>query len=72
MDGVQLHDELVDLGFHDVRVLGVEGPAWMVADVDARWSNAAPRSDMMAMGRALEAEATILGVSAQLVAVGRR
>jgi SAM-dependent methyltransferase len=68
----ELHDELVSLGFHDVRVLGVEGPAWMVEEFDARWANPALRGDMMAMGRALEAEPTVVGVSAHMLAIGRR
>ena len=68
----ELYDELVKAGFQNVRVLGVEGPAWMVGDFDARWENPVLRSDMMAMGRALEAEPAILGVSAHLLAIGRR
>ncbi|HEV8396438.1 MAG TPA: methyltransferase domain-containing protein [Vicinamibacterales bacterium] len=66
----ELHDELVHAGFRDVRVLGVEGPAWMVPDFDARWADPVLRGDMMAMGRALEAEPTVLGVSAHLLAIG--
>jgi len=68
----ELHDELVNAGFQDVRVLGVEGPAWMVADFDARWKDPVLRGDMLAMGRALEAEPSMLGVSAHLLAIGRR
>ena len=68
----ELRDELVHAGFLDVRVLGVEGPAWMVADFDARWANPTLRDDMMAMGRALEAEPTVVGVSAHLLGAGRR
>jgi SAM-dependent methyltransferase len=66
----ELRDELVHAGFRDVRVLGVEGPAWMVADFDVRWADPVLRGDMMAMGRALEAEPTVIGVSAHLLAVG--
>jgi len=68
----ELRDELVTAGFQDVRVLGVEGPAWMVSDFDARWEDPVLRGDMMAMGRALEAEPAMLGVSAHLLAIGRR
>lgn len=67
----ELRDELVHAGFRDVRVLGVEGPAWMVADFDARWADPVLHDDMMAMGRVLEAEPSMLGVSAHLLAVGR-
>ena len=67
-----LRDELADGGFLDPRVVGVEGPAWMVADFEARWAAPVLRGDMMAMGRALEAEPSVLGVSAHLLGVARR
>jgi hypothetical protein len=67
----ELRDELVAAGFVGVDVLGVEGPAWLVADFDARWSDPALRLDMLAVGRALEAEPAMLGVSAHLLAIGR-
>jgi ubiquinone/menaquinone biosynthesis C-methylase UbiE len=68
----ELEDELAAAGFADARVLGVEGPAWMVADFDARWADPVLHADMMAVARAVEAEPTMLGVSAHLLAVGRK
>jgi ubiquinone/menaquinone biosynthesis C-methylase UbiE len=68
----ELRVELEEAGFDDVRVFGVEGPAWIVADFDARWAQPALHDDMMAMARALETEPAILGVSAHLLAVARK
>src|SRR5206468_6434496 len=31
--------ELETAGLHDVRVLGVEGPAWLLPDFDRRWTD---------------------------------
>jgi SAM-dependent methyltransferase len=67
-----LRAELESAGFGDVRVLGVEGPAWMLPDLDSRWEEAALRSDILDVARALEAEPSIVGVSAHLLAIGRK
>jgi len=67
-----LRRELEKAAFHDVQVLGVEGPGWILADFDARWENAQLRSDLLEVGRALESEPSIVGASAHLVALGRK
>ena len=67
----ELRDELVESGFAEARVLGVEGPAWMVADFDVRWADPVLRGDMLAMGRILETEPCVIGVSAHLLGVAR-
>jgi ubiquinone/menaquinone biosynthesis C-methylase UbiE len=64
--------ELTEAGFVDARVLGVEGPAWLVADFEARWANPVLRGDMIAVARAVEAEPSMLGVSAHLLGLGRK
>jgi SAM-dependent methyltransferase len=68
----ELPGELAEAGFDDARVLGVEGPAWMVADFEARWASPVLRGDMMAVARAVEAEPSMLGVSAHLLGLGRK
>jgi len=68
----ELGDELTAAGFADARVLGVEGPAWMVADFEARWADPVLHADMMSVARAVEAEPAMLGVSAHLLAIGRK
>jgi hypothetical protein len=44
----------------------------MVADFDARWADPVLHADMMAVARAVEAEPTMLGVSAHLLAIGTK
>jgi ubiquinone/menaquinone biosynthesis C-methylase UbiE len=65
-----LQEELSAAGFQAPQVLGVEGPAWMLADFDARWEDAALRKDVLDVARALEAEPSTIGVSAHLVGIG--
>ena len=64
--------ELVGAGFANglQDVLGVEGPAWMLADFDARWVDPVLRADMLTVARALETEPSMVGVSAHLLGVG--
>ena len=67
-----LLQELESAGFRDVQVLGVEGPGWMLPDLDARWEEAALKKDLLDVARALESEPSMLGASAHLLGVGRK
>ena len=67
-----LRSELEVAGFRDVLVFGVEGPAWMLSDFDARWEDPALRKDLLDVARALESEASVVGVSAHLLGIGRK
>ena len=68
----ELRDELAAAGVLEARVLGVEGPAWLAGDFDTRWADPVLRGDMMAMGRVLEGEPAIVGVSPHLLGIGRK
>jgi len=67
-----LRSELEQAQFRGVTVLGVEGPAWMLADFDARWDDPALRKDLLGVARALEAEPSVVGISAHLLGIGRK
>ena len=67
-----LQAELEQASFRDVTVLGVEGPAWMLADFDARWDDPALRKDLLGVARALEAQSSVVGISAHLLGIGRK
>jgi len=65
-----LHGELERAGFGGVSVLGVEGPAWILADFDVRWADHGLRKDIFETARAFEAERSVQGVSAHLLGIG--
>ena len=67
-----LKAELEAAGFNEVRVLGVEGPGWLIADFDTRWEDPAQRADIMTVARALESEPTIIGASAHLLGIATK
>jgi ubiquinone/menaquinone biosynthesis C-methylase UbiE len=67
-----LRAELEEAGFSEVDVMGIEGVAWMFADFESRWADGALRQDILNVARALEAEPSIVGVSAHLLGIGRK
>jgi len=67
-----LRMELETAGCQDVRLLGVEGPGWIVSDFEGRWADGMSRSDILDVARALESEPSIIGASAHLLAIGRK
>lgn len=67
-----LHREIESAGFGEARVLGVEGPGWILSDLGARFKDAALKKDLLDVARALESEASILGASAHLLGIGRK
>lgn len=65
----ELAAEVKAAGFALAALLGIEGPGWMI---DAAWTDPARRPTVLAAARAVEAEPTLLGLSAHLLAVGRK
>jgi ubiquinone/menaquinone biosynthesis C-methylase UbiE len=59
-------------GLTHEATLPVEGAAWLLADLDARLTDERRRAVLLAALATLETEATLLGVSAHLLAVARR
>ena len=68
----ELQVEVVSAGFNCEAVLGLEGPGWILPDFDDRWADTRKREDLLRVARALESEASIVGLSAHLLAVGTK
>jgi len=66
----ELAAEVRDAGFEEVAVLAVEGPAWSAARFREAWDDPAQRESLMDFLSLIEREASILGASAHLIAVG--
>jgi SAM-dependent methyltransferase len=67
----ELAAEFMAAGWAHQTTLGVEGPGWLLPDLEARLADDR-RAPLLAGLAALEAEPTVLGVSAHLLAVGHR
>ena len=68
----ELAQECSAAGLTHEATLGVEGPAWLLSDLDARLADERRRGVLLAALDALEGESTLVGVSAHLLAVARR
>ena len=67
-----LASECAAVGLAHEATLAVEGAAWLLPDLDARLADERRRAVLLAALAALEAEPTLLGVSAHLITVARR
>ena len=68
----ELRSEISDAGFALRGMYGVEGPGWLIGDFEEWWRNPVYRERLLTIARHLEAEPAVLGMSAHLMAVGRR
>ncbi len=68
----ELGDELKAAGFEDIDVLGVEGLAGWLPDLDERLSQSTTRDSLLSTLASVEREPSLVGVSAHLLAIGRK
>jgi ubiquinone/menaquinone biosynthesis C-methylase UbiE len=68
----ELRAESVEAGLSVDAVVGLEGPTWLLPDVDVQWADPVRRERWMDLLRRLESEPSLLGVSSHVLAVGRR
>jgi SAM-dependent methyltransferase len=53
-------------------VFGIEGPGWLLPDVNVRLEDARRRAELLRVARMFESEPSVLGISAHLLLVGRK
>lgn len=68
----QLLPELIDAGLEPVARYGIEGPGYWYPDIEERLDDPERAAVVVHAARRLESEPTTIGVSAHLLAVGRR
>ena len=68
----ELATEFAAAGLTHESTVGVEGPAWFLADLDARLADERRRKAVLDALAAIEAEPTLLGASAHWLGVARR
>jgi ubiquinone/menaquinone biosynthesis C-methylase UbiE len=67
----ELTREVSEAGFDLVELVGVEGPAWLLPDLEQRWADGEERERLLQAARAVEREPTLLGIHPHLLAVAR-
>jgi ubiquinone/menaquinone biosynthesis C-methylase UbiE len=68
----ELEGELAEAGFEQTRVLAIEGPVWLLQDLDRQWDDPMLRETLLEVVRRTEAEPSLLGASSHLLAVGHK
>jgi ubiquinone/menaquinone biosynthesis C-methylase UbiE len=68
----ELAAECAEAGLAHEATLAVEGPAWLLPDLESRLGDERRRAVLLAGLAAIEAEPGLIGVSAHLLAVARR
>lgn len=66
----ELRSEVEGAGFSVEELVGLEGPAWMAEGLDRWLDEDAMRERLLGWLRSVEAEPTLIGASAHLLAVG--
>jgi SAM-dependent methyltransferase len=67
-----LRQECLDAGLEVLEVVGVEGLAGWLPNLASRWDREADRDTILNSARAVESEATLLGLSPHVIAVSRK
>ena len=68
----ELIDELKEAGFRFETLLAIEGPARMLKDFENQWHKPEIQEKIMHISRLVEAEPTLWGVSAHMMAIGKK
>ena len=68
----ELEAETHEAGFEGVRVLAVEGPIWSAAQFTKSWRDPLQKKELVEFLSLVEAEPSIIGASAHLLAIGHR
>jgi len=68
----ELRQEVAEAGFVPKGIYGVEGPGWLLPDIDEWWDNEEYRERLLRIARTLETEPSLLGVGAHLMAVAEK
>ena len=68
----KLSSEVVEAGFQHQATLAVEGPAWLFESVEKYWADPDQRAAVLDLIRKVEAEPSILGMSAHILAIGTK
>jgi ubiquinone/menaquinone biosynthesis C-methylase UbiE len=68
----ELAEEINAAGLELESVRAVEGPAWLIPDLDHWWENDARRERLLAYLATVEQEPNMLGMSAHLLAIATR
>lgn len=68
----EFSSEVIEAGFQHQATLAVEGPAWLFESFEDYWTDPALRPVALDLIRKIEAEPSLLGMSAHVLAIGTK
>lgn len=68
----ELKSELEQAGLQHEVTIAVEGPGWLLQDLDAWWQDGKRREMLLHVLRRLEKEPSLVGVSSHVMAIGKK
>jgi SAM-dependent methyltransferase len=68
----ELRGEVAESGISVDGMYGIEGPAWLLQNLEHHWNDEGRRERMLGVVRRVESEPTLLGASAHVMVVGRK
>jgi hypothetical protein len=68
----EIESEVSEAGFTAVRVVAVEGTAWLLQDFEVQWTNPTLQETILEVVRRTESEPSLLGASSHLMAIARK
>ncbi len=67
----EFENEIVEAGFGRARLAGVQGPAWALRDMDARWADGHRRSELLRLLDRIETDPIVIACSFHIFAAAR-
>lgn len=68
----ELENEINSSALKHVKTLSVEGPIWIIPDLEQRWANDKNRERLLNICRKVEEERSLAGMSLHLIAVAQK
>ena len=68
----ELPEEIEEAGLRHVKTVGLEGPAWLLGDLEEQWADFEDREIMLDTLRQIEDERTLIGVSAHILSIAQK
>lgn len=68
----ELKAEIETVGFDLEGLFGIQGPAWLLQNLEEQWADPNCRERLLNIARSLESEPSIIGASTHIMAIARK
>lgn len=68
----ELESEIEVVGFDLEGLFGIQGPAWLLQNLEEQWADLNRRERLLNIARSFESEPSVIGVSTHIMAIARK